>query len=161
MATAEYSSDPDTKHQPETEHQPDAHPVLRLPRAVHIGLRVSIGVIFIAMGSWKFGHASFQMGGRIGELFTFFSTLQPWWGMVGATQIGAGLLLMTPRFTTLAAAILLGVTVNIAAINIALWPDFGNTMTLTAYAFVGLTLLLLHDINRWRVLFGKSPRSAQ
>jgi uncharacterized membrane protein YphA (DoxX/SURF4 family) len=129
---------------------------------IRIGLRVSIGVIFIAMGSWKFGQSSFQMGGRIGELFTFLSTLQPWWGMVGATQIGAGLLLMTPRFTTLAAAILFGVTVNIAAINIALWPDFGYTMTLTAYAFVGLVLLLLHDINRWRFLFWQpSPQSAE
>lgn len=125
----------------------------RLPRPAVLGLRLSIGLIFVAMGTWKLGQPVYHMGGRVGELFTFLATLQPWWAMVGWTQIVAGVLLLVPRVATLAAVVLLGVTVNIAAINVALWPEFGTTMGLTAYALVGLVLLLWHDADRWRSLF--------
>lgn len=129
----------------------------KLPRAMVIGLRVTVGLIFIMMGMWKTGGYVYRMGGRIGELFTFMATIQPWWALVGWTQIIAGALLITQRFATVAALVLLGVTVNIVAVNVALWPEFGTTMYLTAYAFVGLVLLLLHDLDKWQYLFWKWP----
>jgi uncharacterized membrane protein YphA (DoxX/SURF4 family) len=77
------------------------------------------------------------------------------WDMVGWTQIVAGVLLVTQRFATVAALVLFGVTVNIAAVDIAFWPEFATTMTLTAFAGVSLSLLLLHDFDKWRFIFWK------
>ena len=130
---------------------------LPLPRAVVVALRATTGLLFVMMGSWKVGANEYAMGGRIGELFAFFATLGPWWALVGWTQIAAGVLLVTQRFATAAALALFGVTVNIAAINAALWPEFGTTMGLTAYALVALTLLLWHDLDRWEYVFWKRP----
>jgi uncharacterized membrane protein YphA (DoxX/SURF4 family) len=130
---------------------------IKLPRAVLIFLRVTVGLIFIAMGTWKVGDNVYGMGGRIGELFTFMESMGLWWDMVGWTQIVAGVLLVTQRFATVAALVLFGVTVNIAAVNIAFWPEFATTMTLTAYAGVSLSLLLLHDFDKWRFIFWKHP----
>ena len=130
---------------------------IKLPRFVLVGLRITVGLIFVLMGTWKTGVNVYRMGGRIGELFTFMGTLQPWWAIVGWTQIVAGALLVTQRFATVAALVLFGVTLNIAAINVALWPEFGTTMVLTAYALVGLTLLLLHDLDKWEYVFWKRP----
>ena len=130
---------------------------VKLPRFVAVGLRVTIGLLFVLMGTWKIGDSEYQMGGRIGELFTFMGTLQPWWALVGWTQIVAGALLAAQRLVTVAALVLFGVAINVAAINLALWPEFGTTMLLTAYALVGLCLLLLHDLDKWQYLFWRRP----
>lgn len=81
--------------------------------------------------------------------------------MLGLAQIAAGALLMTKRFAPLAALVLFAVTINIAAINVALWPDFGTTMLLTAYALAGLSLLLVHDRHAWMPLLrGPAPETS-
>ncbi len=128
---------------------------VKLPRVVLVGLRVTVGLIFLMMGSWKVGTNEYRMGGRVGELFTFMESMGLWWDLVGCTQIIAALLLITQRFATVGALVLFGVTINIAAVNIALWPAFGTTVWLTAYAFVALTLLLLHDFDKWEYVFWK------
>jgi uncharacterized membrane protein YphA (DoxX/SURF4 family) len=130
---------------------------MKLPRSLAIFLRITVGLIFVAMGSWKVGSNEYHMGGRIGELFTFMESTGLWWDLVGWTQIVAGVLLMTQRFATFAAMVLFGVTMNVAAVNIAFWPEFATTMLLTAYAGVSLVLLLLHDLDRWEYIFWKHP----
>jgi lactoylglutathione lyase len=130
---------------------------VKLPRALVIVLRVTVGLIFVAMGSWKVGAQEYHMGGRIGELFTFMESTGLWWDLVGWTQIVAGVLLITRRFATFAALVLAGITVNIAAVSIAFWPEFATTMVLTAYALVALTLLLLHDLDKWQYIFWRHP----
>jgi uncharacterized membrane protein YphA (DoxX/SURF4 family) len=132
---------------------------LTLPKFVVISLRISVGLIFVLMGSWKVGSNEYSMGGRIGELFTFLATMDIWWRTIGWVQIGAGVMLITQRFATVGALILLGVAVNIALVNLALWPDFGTTMILTAYALVALTLLLWHDASRWMPLLRRDAIS--
>lgn len=109
------------------------------------------------MGSWKIGSNAYHMGGRVGELFTFMETTGIWWDLVGWTQVMAGILLITQRFATFGALVLFGVTVNIAAVNIALWPEFGTTVWLTAFAGGALFLLLLHDLDKWQYIFWRRP----
>jgi uncharacterized membrane protein YphA (DoxX/SURF4 family) len=130
---------------------------LKLPRGLRILLQVTTGLIFIFMGLWKVGDNQYAISGRVGELFTFMESTGLWWDLVGWTQIVGGTLLITQRFATFAALLLFGVTLNIAAVNIALWPEFGTTMLLTAYAMVSLGLLLMHDLDRWQYIFWKSP----
>lgn len=132
---------------------------LKLPRPVLIGLRVVVGLIFVAMGSWKIGSAAgdYQMGGRIGDLFNVLATVEMWWALIGWSQVVAGALLITQRFATVGALVLAGVTVNIVAVNLSFWPEFATTMSLTAFALVGLALLLLHDLDRWQYVFWKRP----
>jgi uncharacterized membrane protein YphA (DoxX/SURF4 family) len=130
---------------------------IKLPRALRIFLRVTVGVIFLLMGLWKVGDNEYSISGRVGELFTFMESTGLWWDLVGWTQIVAGALLITQRFATFAALLLFGVTLNIAAVNIALWPEFGTTMALTVYAMFALALLLLHDLDRWEYIFWKHP----
>ena len=126
---------------------------MKLPRFLLIFLRLTVGLIFVVMGLWKIGENEYSISGRVGELFTFMESTGLWWDLVGWTQVIAGVLLITQRFATVAALLLFGVTLNIAAVNIALWPEFGTTMTLTAYALVSLVLLLGHDLDRWQYIF--------
>jgi uncharacterized membrane protein YphA (DoxX/SURF4 family) len=130
---------------------------VKLPRALRIFLRVTVGVIFVLMGLWKVGENEYRIAGRIGELFTFMESTGLWWDLVGWTQIVGGALLITQRFATFAALLLFGVTLNIAAVNIAFWPEFGTTMALTVYAMIALAFLLLHDLDRWEYIFWKHP----
>jgi uncharacterized membrane protein YphA (DoxX/SURF4 family) len=130
---------------------------LKLPKLLLVFLRVTVGIAFVAMGSWKIGTNTYAMGGRVGELFSFMESTGLWWDLVGWTQVVAGAMLITQRFATVAALVLFGVSVNIAAVNIALWPAFGTTVWLTAYAAVSLALLLLHDLDKWQYIFWKQP----
>jgi uncharacterized membrane protein YphA (DoxX/SURF4 family) len=130
---------------------------VELPRPLHIFIRVTVGMIFMLMALWKIGDNHYAMGGRVGELFNSLEATGLWWDLVGWTQLLAGILLCTRRFTTPAALLLFGVTINIAAVNLSLWPEFGTTMVLTAYALLGLGILLLHDLDRWQYIFWKEP----
>jgi uncharacterized membrane protein YphA (DoxX/SURF4 family) len=130
---------------------------LKLPRPLLLSLRITVGLIFVLMGQWKIGHNEYAMGGRIGELFRFMETTGLWWDLVGWSQVVAGVLLITQRFASFAALVLFGITLNIAAVNLAFWPEFGTTMGLTAYALAALVLLLLHDLDRWQYVFWKQP----
>jgi uncharacterized membrane protein YphA (DoxX/SURF4 family) len=130
---------------------------LKLPRPLNAFLRITVGLIFVMMAFWKIGDNHYSMGGRVGELFTFMESTGLWWDLVGWTQLVAGILLCIRRFATFATLVLFGVTMNIAAVNVSLWPEFGTTMLLTGYALIGLALLLLHDLDRWQYIFWKDP----
>jgi len=129
----------------------------KLPRPLLLFLRVSVGLIFILMGSWKIGINEYKMGGSVGTFFTFMESTGIWWDVIGWSQVIAGLLLITQRFATIGAFLLFGITINIALVNITYWPAFGSTMVLTVYSFIVLSLLLLHDYDKWKFLFWKNP----
>lgn len=130
---------------------------VKLPRVVLVVLRVTVGLLFMVMGSWKIGAQDFSYGDGdpVGELFAFMEATGLWWDLVGWSQVVAGALLVTQRFATVGALVLFGVTLNVAAVNVALWPAFGTTVWFTAYAFVALALLLLHDLDKWQYVFWK------
>jgi uncharacterized membrane protein YphA (DoxX/SURF4 family) len=73
---------------------------LKLHRALLVFPRVTVGLVFVLMGSWKIGQNEYRMGGRIGELFTFLETTGLWWDLVGWTQVMAGVLRITQRYAT-------------------------------------------------------------
>ena len=77
------------------------------------------------------------------------------WNFVGAVQVVAGVLLLTPRHAHLGALLFLPVMASITVINVAL--GFGLTTVITALMLLAALYLCCWDYDRFRSLFTSRP----
>jgi uncharacterized membrane protein YphA (DoxX/SURF4 family) len=135
----------------------------RVLRAAVVIVRIALGVLFIAYGAWKVGDGYVPLAETdhpVGLFFRFMEDTGFWWDLVGWTQIVAGVLLITQRFATVGALILLPVVVNILAVNVSLYPAFGATIYLTGVTLALTLFLVAYDYPKWKYVFWRHPPDA-
>lgn len=122
-------------------------------------LRILIGFAFLPAGLKKLLGEPFTDPDKIGVFHEFlhaFHAAGPMYRLVGVVQLTAAVLLLSQRFATLGAVILLPVLV---AINALCWSSFGiPTIVVVALMLLGTLGLLAWDWERWRALFVSSRR---
>lgn len=94
----------------------------------------------------------------IDEAWHFFETLYRsglYWKFLGLSQLVAGALLMTQKFSKLGALVFLPISINIFVITLSY--DFNYTPVITAGLVLANIYLLLWDWNTFKVLFGLNP----
>lgn len=122
-------------------------------------LRIFIGFAFLPAGLKKLLGEPFTDPDKIGVFHDFlhaFHAAGPMYRLVGVVQLTAAILLLSQRFATLGAAILLPVLV---AINALCWSSFGiPTIVVVTLMFFGTLGLLAWDWERWRAIFASERR---
>ena len=81
------------------------------------------------------------------------------WNFIGAVQVAAGVLLLSPRHAHLGALLFVPVIASINVINIAL--GFGSTTILTAFMLLAALYLCCWNYDRFRGLFTSRPFEAR
>lgn len=118
-----------------------------------VNLRIFIGFAVLPAGLKKVLGQPFTDPDKTGIFHEFlhaFFAAGPLYHLVGAVQLLAALLLMTQRYATLGAALLLPVLV---AINALCWSSFGiPTIVVVNLMTLGTLGLLLWDYPKWIVL---------
>ncbi len=91
----------------------------------------------------------------IGAFFESMYQTGLFWNFIGAVQVVAGVLLLTPRHAHLGALLFLPVIASINVINVAL--GFGLTTVITALMLLAALYLCIWDYDRFRSLFTTRP----
>jgi hypothetical protein len=122
-------------------------------------------------GPWTPGFSAEQleflarMGGEvrpIGELDPFLQfwrvmfTSGLYWKFIGASQVLAGMLLMTQRFAKLGAAVFFAIILNIFVVTVAY--SFEGTPVITGLMLLAATYLLIWDLDSFQPLFRSHQR---
>ena len=95
----------------------------------------------------------------IGAFFESMYQTGLFWNFIGAVQVAAGVLLLSPRHAHLGALLFLPVIASINVINIAL--GFGLTTVITAFMLLAALYLCCWDYDRFRGLFTPRPFEAR
>ena len=126
-----------------------------------VNLRILIGFAFIPAGLKKVLGQPFTDPQNVGvfhELLHAFHATGPFYRFVGLAQLIAAVLLMTQRFATFGAALLLPI---IAAITVLCWSTAGiPTITTATLMLLGIIGLLLWDLQKWRAIFSDDECAA-
>lgn len=124
-----------------------------------IYLRYLIGGAFVFASIIKIegGRFTSESGEHvpIDEAWHFFETLYRsglYWKFLGLSQLVAGGLLMTQKFSKLGALVFLPISINIFVITLSY--DFNNTPVITAGLVLANIYLLLWDWNTFKVILG-------
>jgi uncharacterized membrane protein YphA (DoxX/SURF4 family) len=121
--------------------------------------RVLLAVGFIPPGLTKLsGHpfTALSTDTPIGYFFDAFHQTGLWYGFVGACQVAAGLLLLTPWTAALGAVVYFPIILNIFVVTISM--DFGGTPVITGLMLLANTYLLCWDYDRLKhVLIPNEP----
>lgn len=92
----------------------------------------------------------------INTMAHFFETIYQsglYWQFIGASQLVAGCLLMTQRFSTMGALIFFPIILNIFVITLSY--DFRGTPIITGLMLLANTFLLLWDYSRLKYIFSR------
>lgn len=126
---------------------------------VVVNLRIMIGFAFIPAGLKKVLGQPFTDPQNVGAFHEFlhaFLATGPFYQFVRVVQLTAAVLLMTQRFATLGASIMLPV---VAAITVLCWSTAGiPTIITVTLMLLGIIGLLLWDVAKWRAVFGAEGR---
>jgi uncharacterized membrane protein YphA (DoxX/SURF4 family) len=124
-----------------------------------IGIRLFLGITFFSSGMAKLTHGDFP--GFIGPVWleerlaqyglAFFARFVAW------SQVGVGLLLLSQRFATLGAVMLVPMLTNILVVTISL--QWRGTPYVNAVLLAMNLVLLAADARKLRPLFTESPAS--
>ena len=123
--------------------------------------RILLAAGFIPTGMVKLLGRRFTTMPETTPIGAFFESMYQtglFWNFIGAVQVVAGVLLLTPRYSHLGALLFLPVIASINVINIAL--GFGLTTAITALMLLAALYLCCWDYDRFRSLFTKSPFEA-
>ncbi len=127
-----------------------------------IYLRYLIGGAFVFASIIKIAGGRFtgESGEHvpIDEAWHFFETLYRsglYWKFLGLSQLVAGCLLMTQKFSKLGALVFFPISINIFVITLSY--DFNNTPLITGGLVLANIYLILWDWNTFKVLFGLNP----
>jgi hypothetical protein len=82
-----------------------------------------------------------------------------YWNFIGWSQLIAAFLLMTQRFSLLGALCFLVIMINIFAITVSY--NFGNTEFITALMLLAISMLLLWEWDKLKVLFNITPANLE
>lgn len=118
-------------------------------------VRLLLGTLFITTG-WTKLTIDFTSDPRLlwfspggWDIFRAFQSMGHYWHFIGLSQIAAGLLLITKRYATLGALMLLPITVNIFMLSV--FTDFPwYTLVLTGVCLLLNITLLWADFPKWR-----------
>jgi uncharacterized membrane protein YphA (DoxX/SURF4 family) len=117
-------------------------------------LRILIGFGFLPAGLRKVLGERFTDADNVGPFHDFlhaFWATGPLYRFVGIVQLTGALLLMTQRFATVGAALLLPV---LSVIVVFVWSTAGVPTIATATLMLcGVAALLLWDLHKWRAVF--------
>ncbi|HEX7828280.1 MAG TPA: DoxX family membrane protein [Thermoanaerobaculia bacterium] len=124
-----------------------------------IAIRLFLGITFFSSGMGKLTHGDFP--GFIGPVWleerlaqyglAFFARFVAW------SQVGVGLLLLSQRFATLGAVMLVPMLINILVVTISL--QWRGTPYVNAVLLAMNLVLLAADARKLRPLFTESPAS--
>jgi len=137
----------------------------RATRWVHlvvVNLRIFIGFAFVPAGLKKVLGEPFTAPENVGVFHEFlhaFLATGAFYPFVGAAQLLSATLLMTQRFATLGAALLLPI---VTAIMVFCWSTATHfTAGIVTLIFLGTVGLLLWDVHKWRGVFASDRRDAE
>lgn len=120
-----------------------------------IYLRYLIGVAFVFASVVKIKGQRFTSippSEPVGYFFEAMYQTGMYWNFLGWSQLVAGILLMTQRFSTVGAFIFLPIITNVWLITLSV--DFGSgTPIITTLMFLGTVFLVLWDYPKWKHLF--------
>ncbi len=120
--------------------------------------RILLAAAFIPTGMVKLLGRRFTTIPDTTPIGAFFESMYHtglFWNFIGAVQVGAGVLLLSPRHAHLGALLFLPVIASINVINIAL--GFGLTTVITAFMLLAALYLCCWDYHRFRGLFTSRP----
>jgi uncharacterized membrane protein YphA (DoxX/SURF4 family) len=92
----------------------------------------------------------------VGYFFDAFYTAGLWYNFVGACQVAAAILLLTPWTATLGAVIYFPIILNIFVITVSI--DFAGTPIITGLMLLACVYLLCWDYDRLRHLLPAFPK---
>jgi hypothetical protein len=120
-----------------------------------IYLRYLIGVAFVFASVVKIKGQRFTSippSEPVGYFFEAMYQTGMYWNFLGWSQLVAGILLMTQRFSTVGAFIFLPIITNVWLITLSV--DFGSgTPVITSLMFLGTVFLVLWDYPKWKHFF--------
>jgi uncharacterized membrane protein YphA (DoxX/SURF4 family) len=135
----------------------------RARRSLHLvvaNLRILIGFGFLPAGLKKLLGERFTDADNVGAFHDFlhaFWATGPLYHFVGIVQLTGALLLMTQRFATVGAALLLPV---LSIITVFVWTTAGVPTIATATLMLcGVVCLLLWDLHKWSAIFVPDRRA--
>ena len=119
-----------------------------------VNLRLAVGFAFVPAGLKKVLGEPFTDPHNVGIFHEFvhaFVATGPFYRFVGVMQLLGAVLLMTQRYATLGAAVLLPIT---TAITVLCWSTAGvPTIVTVTLMLIGLVGLMLWDVRKWWTIF--------
>ena len=127
-----------------------------------VNLRILIGFAFVPAGLKKLTGQPFTDPNNVGAFHEFlhaFLATGPFYHFVGVMQLVGATLLMTQRYATLGAAVILPI---VAAITALCWSTAGvPTIVTVTLMLIGIVGLLLWDVARWRAILAADHRALE
>lgn len=123
-----------------------------------VGTRILLCAGFFPTGMIKLLGQPFtvmDVGTPLGLFFHAMHQTGLYWRFLGATQVVASLLLLTPRTAHLGGLLFFPVILNIFVITVSM--EFKGTPVVTALMLLASLLLVAWDYHRWRSLLTVTP----